>query len=161
MSRQHIYDHVIIGAGASGLYTGYKLRKKYPNDTILILESSNILGGRARNIDWNGVKINVGAEHVRNTDKYLLDLIKEIGEAKVGFYEKKINVSNTTKNDAWVKEKIEKMENFLPKAESSRHFYSSEKMILNNNIMSKIISFISFYKYISIYIYTSTWKSCF
>ncbi len=33
-------DHIIVGGGLSGLFTAYFLRKKYPNDNILILEKS-------------------------------------------------------------------------------------------------------------------------
>jgi protoporphyrinogen oxidase len=39
------YDYIIIGAGISGLYTAY-LIKKHKNSKILILEANNYIGGR-------------------------------------------------------------------------------------------------------------------
>ena len=41
-----IYDFIIIGAGISGLYTYYLIKQTNPNIKILILESSNRIGGR-------------------------------------------------------------------------------------------------------------------
>lgn len=41
-----IYDVVVIGAGVSGLYTAYLLRKKDPLLRLLVLETSSRLGGR-------------------------------------------------------------------------------------------------------------------
>ena len=40
------YDYIIIGAGISGLYTAYLIKKHKANSKILILEANNYIGGR-------------------------------------------------------------------------------------------------------------------
>jgi hypothetical protein len=73
-----IYDIIIIGAGISGLYSAYKLKKKYPNTNILILEKSNYIGGRMGNEDFYGSKVTIAAGIGRkNKDKYLVKLLSD------------------------------------------------------------------------------------
>ena len=63
-----IYDIIIIGAGIAGLYTHYLLKLNNPNINILILESSNRIGGRI----LNDGKSNLGAKFLHNDiDRYL------------------------------------------------------------------------------------------
>ena len=56
-----IYDNIIIGAGISGLYTGYKIKKLYPNETLLILESNNKIGGRMGAVKFHDTNVLIGA----------------------------------------------------------------------------------------------------
>ena len=65
-----IYDFVIIGAGISGLYTNYLLKKTNIKRKILILESSNIIGGR---ILTDG-KSSLGAKFLHNSLDEFVDL---------------------------------------------------------------------------------------
>lgn len=44
--NQEIYDVVIIGAGISGSYAAYTLKKRCKNIKILILEAKDRVGGR-------------------------------------------------------------------------------------------------------------------
>lgn len=132
-SNTIVYDHVIIGAGASGLYTAYNLKKKFPDQKIIILESSENIGGRARNINWNGKIINLGAEHIRPTDHYLLKLIKNLG---LNFHDKKIAIE-TTKTNEWIKEKITILENFASQISHERYIFTSKEIILKNKLLSE------------------------
>ena len=62
-----VYDFIIIGAGISGLYSNYLLKKNNNNLKILILESSNRIGGRI----FNEGNCNLGAKFLHNNiDKF-------------------------------------------------------------------------------------------
>jgi len=85
-----LYDYLIIGAGIAGLYTAYKLKKKYPNKKILVLEKEKRIGGRAGSDIFYGTNILSGAGVGRKTkDKRLLKLLKEL-KIPVQFYTTKI-----------------------------------------------------------------------
>ena len=56
-----MYDLIIIGAGASGIYLG-NLTNKLMN--VLILEASDRIGGRIQTKKYNNKDINIGAEYV-------------------------------------------------------------------------------------------------
>jgi hypothetical protein len=70
-------DYIIIGAGISGLYTAYNIRKKNPNAKITILEKERI-GGRMGLKDFYGVPVPIGAGVGRENDKLLFQLLKEL-----------------------------------------------------------------------------------
>jgi hypothetical protein len=75
------YDVVIIGAGISGLYSAYKIKKINPKCKLLILEKNDIsqIGGRANNYLFEGVNIVTGAGIVRKKkDKLLIKLLNEL-----------------------------------------------------------------------------------
>lgn len=85
-----LYDYLIIGAGIAGLYTVYKLKKKYPNKKIIVLEKEKRIGGRAGSDIFYGTNILSGAGVGRKTkDKRLLKLLKEL-KIPVEFYSTKI-----------------------------------------------------------------------
>jgi len=74
-----IYNNIIIGAGISGLYTAYKIKKKYPNETILILESNNKIGGRMGIEKFHDTNVLIGAGIGRfNKDIRLKKLLNEL-----------------------------------------------------------------------------------
>ena len=54
-------DFIIVGGGLSGLYCAYQLNKKYPEKTILLLESDEELGGRIRSHQEKGFHVEKGA----------------------------------------------------------------------------------------------------
>ena len=56
------YDNIIIGAGIAGLYTAYNIKKIYPNETFIILEQNDRIGGRVGNVNFYDVPISIGAE---------------------------------------------------------------------------------------------------
>ena len=79
MTINNHFDIIIIGAGMAGLYTAYKLKKKYPKTRFLILEKNKekYIGGRARNEFFYGSEITVGAGIGRlEKDKLLYNLLR-------------------------------------------------------------------------------------
>jgi hypothetical protein len=76
-----MYDIIIVGGGIAGLYSAYKIKKKYPHASILILERNRegYLGGRTGNDIFEGEKIVTGAGIGRkHKDKLLIKLLKEL-----------------------------------------------------------------------------------
>uniref|UniRef100_A0A6C0DC41 Amine oxidase domain-containing protein n=1 Tax=viral metagenome TaxID=1070528 RepID=A0A6C0DC41_9ZZZZ len=76
-----MYDVVIVGGGISGLYSAYKIKKRFPRINILILERNRegYLGGRTGNDMFEGEKIVTGAGIGRkHKDKILIKLLKEL-----------------------------------------------------------------------------------
>lgn len=88
------YDYIIIGAGLSGLYTAYNIKKK-SNKTFIILEANNFIGGRTLEEKFNNQLIKTGAGVVRINDKLLIKLIKEL---KVNYVKSKSSVNYTFDN---------------------------------------------------------------
>lgn len=83
------YDYIIIGAGISGLYTGYLIKKNNPNSKILILESNNYIGGRMGIDTFYSTRIAIGAG-IGRKDKDI-NLIKLLNELKIVYTEFKVN----------------------------------------------------------------------
>ncbi len=71
----------VLGAGISGLATGYYLKKKYPHDNITIYECSGRLGGNVQSIIKDGIVFEQGPRGIRPKGKGLvtLELVKELG----------------------------------------------------------------------------------
>jgi len=75
------YDIIIIGAGISGLYSAYNIKKIDPTKTFLILESNrkNSIGGRVGNYSFYGTDVVIGAGVGRkDKDELLIDLLDEL-----------------------------------------------------------------------------------
>ena len=92
-------QYIIIGAGISGLYTAYNIRKKSPNAIITIIERDRI-GGRMGLINFYGENVPIGAGGGRKCDKLLKKLLKELEinpiKSKINSYFtfKKVNIMN-------------------------------------------------------------------
>jgi hypothetical protein len=79
--NSNFYDIIIIGAGLSGLYSAYSIKKLDPSKKFLILESNKkpYIGGRVGNDNFYGSSIVVGAGVGRkDTDKLLIKLLNEL-----------------------------------------------------------------------------------
>jgi len=79
--NSNFYDIIIVGAGLSGLYSAYNIKKMDPSKTFLILESNKkqYIGGRVGNANFYGTEIVVGAGVGRkDTDKLLIKLFNEL-----------------------------------------------------------------------------------
>lgn len=87
-------NYIIIGAGISGLYTAYHIRKKHPNAKITILEKEKI-GGRMEIKKFYGATIRTGAGIGRKNDKLLLSLLRKL---KIKAKKTKINSFYTFNN---------------------------------------------------------------
>ena len=83
------YDYIIIGAGISGLYTAYLIKKHKANSKILILEANNYIGGRMGTDNFYSSKILTGAGIGRKKqDINLINLLKEL---KINYNEIAVN----------------------------------------------------------------------
>lgn len=75
-----MYDWIIVGAGMAGLYAAYRLRLQYPDDSLMVLESSAFPGGRASNTSFYGSTVVTGAGIGRwKKDRRLRRLMTELG----------------------------------------------------------------------------------
>jgi hypothetical protein len=73
-----MYDVVVVGGGMAGLYCSYKLTQK--GKKVLIIESSDRVGGRAGNVKFENVNVVIGAGIGRyKKDTLLLSLLNELG----------------------------------------------------------------------------------
>lgn len=85
---------IIIGAGISGLYAAYKLKKLHPNSNITILEQNQI-GGRMGSQSFEGTDVVTGAGVGRKRkDKLLTKLLNEL-KIPYGEFVSKHYYSNT------------------------------------------------------------------
>lgn len=90
------YDIIIVGAGLSGLYSAYNIKKMNPNINLLVLESNKrpYIGGRIGNENFYGANIVVGAGVGRkDTDYLLIKLLKDLN-IKYNPFEVDMNYSN-------------------------------------------------------------------
>ncbi len=78
-----LYDYIIIGAGISGLYAAYNIKKIDPSKTILILDKNKIVGGRMNVYNFCGTTVNAGAGIGRKKKDYLL--IKLLDELNIKY----------------------------------------------------------------------------
>jgi monoamine oxidase len=72
-------DYVIIGGGIAGLYCAYKLQQRNPNQTIVLCEKDNRLGGRIHTYYGNGFSLEAGAGRFNRNHTILIHLIEELG----------------------------------------------------------------------------------
>ena len=86
------YDFLIAGGGIAGLYTAYRLNKKFPSARICILESTNRLGGRLHTIHQDNMYFDAGGARF-NTDQHrILKLVSELG-----LNDKKVSIGNDSR----------------------------------------------------------------
>lgn len=82
----------IIGGGIGGLSLAYYLSKN-PKNKVCLYEKNKELGGLLGLLEINGVGLEGYYHHLFKSDKYILDLIKELGlEDKLLFLPSKIGV---------------------------------------------------------------------
>lgn len=74
------YDVVVLGAGITGLTAAYYLTKK--NYKVLILEKDDRPGGAIRSVRIKKYDIDAFYHHFFENDKYIINLIKELGLEK-------------------------------------------------------------------------------
>lgn len=74
-----MYDYTIIGGGIAGLYTAYQISKKYPQSSILLLESQNRFGGRIYTYhDKTGHNLEFGAGRFNENHRLLFELLEDL-----------------------------------------------------------------------------------
>jgi monoamine oxidase len=82
MNVEKVFDEIILGGGIAGLYAAYEISKKHPTKTILLVEKSNVLGGRVKTYRDENMLVEAGAGRFHNGNKLLIALIKELGLGK-------------------------------------------------------------------------------
>jgi hypothetical protein len=139
----NFYDIIIVGAGLSGLYSAYNIKKMDPSKKFLILESNKkqYIGGRVGNEDFYGVPIVVGAGVGRkDTDKLLIKLLNEL-EIDFKPFKVLMNYSSLINKPINVKNcliKLRESYNKLPNT-SSPTFKQFAKPILGNENYNKFL----------------------
>ena len=74
MASKHI---IVIGAGISGLTAAFRLQRA--GHAVSVFEARQRVGGRMITIDWKGFSIDPGAEFVTGADKFLLEMVADLG----------------------------------------------------------------------------------
>ncbi len=83
---------VIIGAGPAGLTAGYELLKKSKDYEVVILESSNEIGGISRTVKYKHNRMDIGGHRFFSKDENVMNFWKEIMpiQGKPSFDDKKL-----------------------------------------------------------------------
>ena len=71
-----MWDVIIVGAGAAGLYTGVEVLRRNKDARVLILESYKYLGGRVVTHRAKGLQWEIGAGRISEDHFMTLDLVK-------------------------------------------------------------------------------------
>lgn len=72
------YDFLIVGGGVAGCYTSMKLKEKYPDNNILLVEKTNRLGGRLHSVKIKEGTLEAGGARFSNRHKLLNKLIDNL-----------------------------------------------------------------------------------
>lgn len=106
-----IYDIIIVGGGMAGLYTQYKLLKRYKNKKILLIERDNRLGGRiyTHKVTVKGIKhsMEAGAGRFNDNHKCFKKLINDVGLTKQ-IIEIPSKASHIVTKSKWKKNEVSK-----------------------------------------------------
>ena len=70
-----VYDYIVVGGGISGLFMTYKLSQT--GKDILLLESTNQLGGRLLTKQEQGVQFELGGARISSKHSKVMSLLKE------------------------------------------------------------------------------------
>ena len=73
------YDIVIGGGGVTGIYLAYRLSHQYPSKKILLLESTDRLGGRLQTGHIGNFNMEYGAMRFSKIHSKLMSLLNELG----------------------------------------------------------------------------------
>jgi oxygen-dependent protoporphyrinogen oxidase len=68
---------IVVGAGIAGLTAAYLLQQAGAD--VLVLECRPRPGGRMLTVDWEGFRVDPGAKFVTTSDKYLLEMVRQLG----------------------------------------------------------------------------------
>jgi len=68
----------IIGSGAAGSLTAWRLRQHFPDAQIVVFERDNKIGGRASTVPFAGEIVEVGGTLLHSSNRILSDLAAEL-----------------------------------------------------------------------------------
>ena len=142
MEHEYDYDIIIIGAGLAGLYAAYKIKHKYPDKKLVILESNkrDYIGGRIGNETFYGQEIVVGAGVGRkDTDKLLIALLHELN-IKYDEFTVNMNYSKELEHVVDVKQVFRLLRSNYNKTHSGQTFKQFGTKILGKQIYQAFVS---------------------
>lgn len=85
MTENKIYDCVVVGAGFTGLTAAYELAKS--GIKVLVIEADEAPGGLAGTFEFSdGIRLEKFYHHWFNNDKYVPELVRELGMEKEILY---------------------------------------------------------------------------
>lgn len=137
-------DVIIVGAGISGLYSAFQIKKNSPEMSILILEANNKIGGRMDKEKFHGIPINTGAGIGRKKDTLLINLLSELNiefkefEVKIDYSDKIDKIINLDKISKLLKRKYTKNKY------GKKTFYEFATLILGTEIYEKYVEKLGF-----------------
>ena len=74
------YDYIVVGGGISGVFLTYKLQET--GRSILLIESSNRLGGKLLLNREKGFNVELGGARFSSTHEKVLTLVNELELSK-------------------------------------------------------------------------------
>lgn len=69
-------DFLIVGAGISGMNLALKIKKNFKDKSVLVIDSSNIFGGRIQTIYENNYEFESGAARFHDNHVNFIDILK-------------------------------------------------------------------------------------
>lgn len=78
---------IVVGGGWSGLATAVRLTQM--GETVHLLEAAKQLGGRARNVAWQGLEIDNGQHLMIGAYQHTLDLLNVVGAKESELFRRK------------------------------------------------------------------------
>lgn len=74
-----MFDTIIIGGGISGLATAFEVLQRNASANVIVLESTERLGGNVRTLHRDGVIVDLGPDALLNTRKEAIALCETLG----------------------------------------------------------------------------------
>lgn len=78
---------LVVGGGWSGLAAAVRLIQE--GETVHLLEAAKQLGGRARNVSWQGLDVDNGQHLMIGAYQHTLDLLKTVGADEADLFQRK------------------------------------------------------------------------
>lgn len=69
---------VIIGAGPAGITAAYELKRRRPEDEIIVLEGSDRIGGISQTVEYNGCRMDIGGHRFFSKNQRVMEWWNEI-----------------------------------------------------------------------------------
>ncbi|QRK12700.1 FAD-dependent oxidoreductase [Archangium violaceum] len=93
----------IVGGGIAGIRTAEKLLETAPEQSVVLLEARDYLGGRARTIKWEGLDIDLGCQFLQDAETNpLVPLAGQYGHS--AFWHKQVTAIRVPLEDEVVTE---------------------------------------------------------
>jgi monoamine oxidase len=130
-------DIAIVGGGVSGVYSAWKLKKKYPKKNIVVFEGSDHVGGRLLSVVPPGIPDMVaelgGMRILENNQVLIVNLIKELNKAlpknqQIELYDFPVNEAQNIAYLRGVYLRLQDFNNNSPKVPYNLSFLERENM---------------------------------